>query len=102
MDKVAGNQQSQFYAEIFTIDMNLTPFTKEDKVPIVTNNEFPFLDMKMSCYSEGDLKFGVFSKEIQQLNCICKVITHTPNNLRTISLVFLNLLCKSHLKKTLF
>ena len=46
--KGAGNQHLKFIAEIWTNYTNLPPSTKEDKVQIVMNDEFPFLDMKMS------------------------------------------------------
>ena len=48
VDKVSGNQHLQFTAEIWTNDTNLPLPAKEDKVQIVMNKKFPFLDMKMS------------------------------------------------------
>ena len=48
VDKVSGNQSLQFTAEIWTNDTNLPLPAKEDKVQIVMNKKFPFLDMKMS------------------------------------------------------
>ena len=43
------------------------PSVKKDKVQIVANDEFPFLDMKMSWSPEVDSQFGVFRKNGQQL-----------------------------------
>ena len=36
------------------------------------NDEFPFLDMKMSWSPEGDLKFGVYMEKGQQLKYVGK------------------------------
>ena len=59
----AGNQHLQFTAEIWTNKANHPTPEKEDRVQIVKNNEFPFLDMKMICPPEGDLQFGLFRKK---------------------------------------
>ena len=64
-NKAAGNQHLQFTAEIWTTEDNPTTPAKEERVQIVTNDEFPFLDMKTSWSSEGDLQFGVFKKTEQ-------------------------------------
>ena len=55
MDKAAGNQHLQLAAEIWTNDTNHPLPAQEDKVQVLTNDEFPFLDMKMSWSLEGDL-----------------------------------------------
>ena len=55
VDKAAGNQQLQFTAEIWTTYENYPTPAKEERFQIVTNNEFPFLDMKTSWSPEGDL-----------------------------------------------
>ena len=47
-DKAAGNQRLQFTAEIWTTEDNVPTPSKEDRFKIVTNEKFPFLDMKMS------------------------------------------------------
>ena len=57
---------------------------KEEQVQIVTNDEFSFLDMKMSWSPEGDLQFGVFRKKGQLLKYVRKESTHTPGTLRAI------------------
>ena len=57
---------------------------KEDRVQIVTKDEFPFLDVNMNWSLEGDLKFGVFRNKGQQLKYVGKDITHTPGTLRAI------------------
>ena len=63
VNTAAGNQHLKFTAEIWTKEANsLTP-AKEDRVQIVTNDEFPFLDMKMSWSPEGGIQFGVFRKK---------------------------------------
>ena len=51
---------------------------------IVTNDEFSFLDMKMSWSPEGDLQFGVFRNKEQQLKYVGKESTHTPSTFRAI------------------
>ena len=81
MNTAAGKQYLKFTTEIWIDGANsLTP-EKEDRVQIVTNNEFPFLDMKMIWSPEGDLQFGVFRKKVQQLKYVGKDITHTPGTL---------------------
>ena len=67
---------------------------KEERIQIVTNDEFPFLDMKISWSFEGDLQFGVFRKKGQQLKYVGKESTHTHGNLRAIPSGFLNRLDK--------
>ena len=61
---------------------------------IVTNDEFPFLDMKMSWSPEGNLQFGVFRKNGQQLKYVGKESTHTPGTFHTIPSGVLNRLPK--------
>ena len=70
-----------------------TPET-EDRVQIVKNDEFPFLDMKMSWYHEGDLQFGVFKKKGHQLKYFGQESTHTPGTIRAIHSGVLNRLVK--------
>ena len=53
MDKASGKQHLQFTAEIWTIYMNLPPSVKKEKFQIITDDEFPFLDMKISWSPEG-------------------------------------------------
>ena len=60
----------------------------------MTNDEFPFLDMKMSWSLEGDLQFGVFRKKGQQLKYAGKESTHAPGFLRAIPSGVLNPLAK--------
>ena len=48
MNKAAGNQHLQFTAEIWTTEENSPTPAKEERVKIVTNDELPFLDIKMS------------------------------------------------------
>ena len=99
MNTAAGNQHLKFTAEIWTDRANsLTP-EKEDRVQIVTKDELPFLDMKMSWSPEGDLQFGVFRKKGQQLKYVGKESTHTPGTLRAIPSGVLNRLAKLTSKK---
>ena len=84
MKKSAGNQHLQFTTEISTTEENFPTPAKQEKVQIVMNNEFPFLDMKKSWSPEGDLQFGVFRKKGQQLKYVGKETTHPPVILRTI------------------
>ena len=58
-----GKQHLYFTVEIWTNDTDLTLSAKKDKVEIVTNSEFPFLDIKMNWFPEGDLYFSVFRKK---------------------------------------
>ena len=67
---------------------------KEYRVQIVTNDEFLFLDMKMSWFPEGDLQFGIFRKKGQKLKYVGKESTHTPGTLRAIPSRVLNRLAK--------
>ena len=55
----SGNQHLQFTAEIWTNEANSLIPAEEDQVQIVTNDEFPFLEIKMSWSPEGGLQFGV-------------------------------------------
>ena len=56
--------------------------------------KFLFLDMKMRWPPEGDLQFGVFRKNKQQLKNVGKESTHTPGTLRAIPSGVLNRLAK--------
>ena len=67
---------------------------KGERVQIATNNELPFIDMKMSWSPEGDLKFGVFRKKGQQLKYVGKESTSTPGTLCAMPLGALNRLVK--------
>ena len=60
VNKATGKQHLRFTAEICTNEVNSPTPEQEYRVQIVTNDEFPFFDMKMSWSPEGDLKFGVF------------------------------------------
>ena len=60
----------------------------------MTNNEFPFLEMKMCWSPEGGLQFGVFRKKGQKLKYVGKYSTHKPSTLRVIPSGFLNRLAK--------
>ena len=63
MNKAAGNKHLQFIAEIWTTEENFPTPEKEERVQTVTNDEFPFLDMKMSWSPKGYLQFGVSRKK---------------------------------------
>ena len=56
--------------------------------------------MKMSWSPEGDLKFGVFRKKVQQFKYVGKDSTHTPGTLRGIPSGVLNWLTKITSRKT--
>ena len=94
MNTAAGNQHLKFTAEIWTDGANSPTPETEDRFQIVTNDEFPFLDMNMSWYPEGDLHFGVFRKKGQQLKYVGKESTHTPGTLHAIPSGVLNRLAK--------
>ena len=55
MNKAEGNQHLQFTEEILTTKENPPTPEKEERVQIVTNGKFPFLDIKMIWFPEGDL-----------------------------------------------
>ena len=55
VNTAAVNQHLQLTAEIWTKEVNSPTPAKEYRVQIVTNDKFPFLDMKMSWSPEGDL-----------------------------------------------
>ena len=63
VNTAAGNQRLKFTAEIWTDRANSPTPEKEDRVQILTNVEFFFLDIKMSWSPEVDLQFGVFRKK---------------------------------------
>ena len=90
MKTAAENQHLQFTAEIWTNEDNSPIPEKEDRFQIVTNDEFPFLDLKMSWFPEGDLQFGVFRKKGKQLKYVGKEKTHTPGTIRAIPYKVLN------------
>ena len=94
VNKAEVNQHLQFTAEIWTNEANSPTPEKEDRVQTVTNDELPFLDMKMSWSPEGDLQFGVFREKGQQLKYIGQESTHTPGTLRAIPSGVLNHLTK--------
>ena len=81
-------------------DTNFTLPANQEKVQVVTNNQFPFLDMKMSWYLQGDLQFSAFRKHLQQLNYPGIGSIHTPGTLNTIPLQVLNCLVELTLIKT--
>ena len=72
VNKAAGNQYLQFTAEIWKNEEKSPTPAKGERVQIVTNDEFPFLDMKMSWSPEGDLQFSVFRKQGKQLKYFVK------------------------------
>ena len=71
----AGNHHLKFTAEIWTDGANPPTPEKEDRGQIVTEEEFTFLDMKMSWSPERDLQFGVFGKKVQQFKYVGKEST---------------------------
>ena len=48
VNNAAGNKYLQFTAEICATEKNSPTAVKEGRVQILTNEKFPFLDMKMS------------------------------------------------------
>ena len=101
VNKAAGNQHLHFTAEIWMTEDNSPTPGKEERVQIVMNGEFPFLDMKMSWSPEGGLQFGVFRKNGQQLKYVGKDRTHTPGTLCAIPSGFLKRLTKITSRKPL-
>ena len=65
VNTAAGNQHLKFTTEIWTDGANSPTPEKEDRVQIVKNEKFPFLDTKTSWSPEGDMQFGVFRKKGQ-------------------------------------
>ena len=94
MNLAAGNQYLKITAEIWTDGANPPIPEKEDRVQVVVNDKFHFLDMKMSWSPEGDLQFGVFRKKGQQLKYVGKESTHTPGTLHAIPSGVFNRLAK--------
>ena len=94
VNTAAENRHLQFTTEIWTHKANFLTPEKGDLVQIVTNDKFPFLDMKMSWSPEGGLQFGVFKGKGQQLNYADKESTHTPDTLCAIPSGVLNRLAK--------
>ena len=58
--KEAGNHHLQFATGKWTTEENAPTPANEERFQIVMNDEFPFLDMKISWSPEEDLKFSVF------------------------------------------
>ena len=102
VDKAVGNQHFQFTAEIWMNDTNLPHPVKEDKVQIVTNDEFPFLDMKIRWSPEEEMIFSVFRKKGYQLKYVGMGSIHTPRTLREIPSGVLNGLAKLAPRKKSF
>ena len=100
VNSVAGNQRLKFTAEIWMNEENSPTPTKDEIVQIGTNDEFPFLDMKMSWSPEGDLQFGMFMEKVQQLKYVGKDSIHTPSNISAIPSGVLNRLDKIMSRKT--
>ena len=72
LNKAERNQHLQFTAEIWMTKKNSPTPAKEEIVQIVTNNKFPFLELKMIWSPEGDLQFSVFRKQGHQLKYVGK------------------------------
>ena len=94
VNKAAGNQYLQFTVEIWTKEVNSPTPVKKERFQILTNDKFPFLDMKMIWFPEEDLQFVVFRKKVEQLKYVGKESTHTPSTLCAIPLGVLNHLTK--------
>ena len=62
VDKAAGNQYLQFSAEIYMNDKNPPPSAKKDKVKIMTNKKFHFLDMKTAGTLRGTCNLEYLGK----------------------------------------
>ena len=62
VNRPAGKQHLQFTSKIWTTEENPPLPLKEYRFQIMTNDELPFLDMKMSWSLEEDLQFSVFRK----------------------------------------
>ena len=89
-----GNQHLQFTAEIWTTKKNSPTLAKYEIFQSVTDDEFPFLDMKISWSPQGDLQFNVFRNKVQKLKYVGKEITQTTGTLRAIPSEALNHLDK--------
>ena len=71
-------------------------------LPLIRRNDFkwahsgdyPFLDMKMSWYTKGDLQFVIFRNKVQKLKYAGIVSIHTTSTLCTISSGVINRLEK--------
>ena len=100
VNRAAGKQHLQLTTDICMTEENYPLPVKEDRVQVVTNDEFPFLDIKMSWSPEGDLEFIVFRKKGQKLKYVGKKITHKPGTLRAIPSGVLNRLAKLTSQKT--
>ena len=70
MHKTEVNQQLKSTAEIWTKEENPPTPANQERVQMVMNNELPFLDIKISWASEGDLQLEVLRKNRQQLKYV--------------------------------
>eukprot|EP00957_Ditylum_brightwellii_P053199 4033961-Ditylum_brightwellii.AAC.1 len=56
------------------------------QVKVISENEFPFLDMKMSWTEDGQLRFNVFNKKKQAIKYVEKGSTHRTCTFKSITL----------------
>ena len=56
----------------------------------MANNDFPFLEIKMSWSPEDGLQFKVFGKRVNKIKYVVKISTHTSRTLRKIPSGVLN------------
>ena len=72
MNRAAVNQHLQFTELIWATEANPSLPAEEDRIQVVMNDKFPFIDMKLSWSLEGDLQFSVFGRKGKQLKCVEK------------------------------
>ena len=84
MEKASGNQHIKLTDEIRTDNMNPPIYDNKYRVNISAANGLHFLDINTSWSPEGDMKFGIFRKKVNQLKYVRKFSTHTPDTLRAI------------------
>ena len=77
VNKAAENQHLQFTTEIWTTENNSPTPSKKERVKIVTNNEFPFLDMKLVCRQRGTCNLACLGKKDKYWSkLVQKLLTH--------------------------
>eukprot|EP00957_Ditylum_brightwellii_P106207 8102717-Ditylum_brightwellii.AAC.1 len=66
-----------------------TEDTSEEKwlkrVKVISENEFPFLDMKMSWTEDGWLRFNIFNKKKQAIKYVEKGSNQRPSTFKLIA-----------------
>jgi hypothetical protein len=85
VNEIAGNDYLQFTAVLWDPSNSQKDVLLNDKVEVIKDQTFPFLDMELSWNDvTNELTFGVYIKPNQELKYLNKTSIHTPNCLKAI------------------